>query len=115
MRAPGSNEYERLQQDALRMRTSSPEERRAFLRPQRTSPANARKAMMAVAVVYLVGAIIETVKAILGGESAPLIAVLVAAIALAGAMFELGRRGRTRIGFTVFVVGLVGLSLVQTL
>lgn len=115
MSAPGSNDYERLQQDMLRMRTSSPADRRAFLRQQRNTPRNARTVTMLVAVVYLLGGIGQTVKGAAEHQSALIIAVTVAATALAGVMFELGRRGRTRLAFAVFVVGMIVLSFVGAL
>jgi fatty acid desaturase len=115
MNAPGSNDHERLQQDLLRMRTSSPAERRAFLRQQRNTPANARRALMLAGAVYLLGGIGQTVKSVQENQSALVIGVLVAATALAGLMIELGRRGRTRLGFAVFVVGMIVLSFVGAL
>ncbi|MEU7314293.1 hypothetical protein [Streptomyces sp. NPDC007083] len=111
MSASGSNGYERLQRDALRMRTSSAAERRAFLRQQRTTPVTARRALMLAGAVYLAGGIGETVKAVHGNASALVVGVLVAATALSALMIELARRGRTRLGFTVFVAGVVVLSL----
>ncbi|MGI5353211.1 hypothetical protein ACQEU8_34270 [Streptomyces sp. CA-250714] len=110
MSAPGSNDYERLQQDVLRMRTSSPAERREFLRQRRNTPVNARRALMLAGAVYLLGGIGQTVKAVQEDKSALIIGVLVAATALSVLMIELGRRGRTRLGFTVFVVGFIVLS-----
>jgi len=97
------------------MRTSSPAERRAFLRQQRNTPRNARTATMLVGVVYVLGGIGQTGKAVYEGQSALVIAVLVAATALGGVMVEFGRRGRTRLAFAVFVVGMIALSLVGQL
>ena len=115
MSAQGSNDYERLQQDMLRMRTSSTAERRAFFRQQRNTPRNTRTATMLVGAVYLLGGIGQTVKSVTEHQSALIIAVTVAATALAGIVIELGRRGRTRLSFAIFVVGMIALSLVGAL
>ncbi|WP_326686883.1 hypothetical protein OIE63_06820 [Streptomyces sp. NBC_01795] len=100
---------------ALRWQTSTPSERRTLMRQGRESPETARQASMLAGVLFAAGGIAATAKAVNRHESPLVIGGCVAAVVLCAAMAELSRRGRTRVGMTLMVVGLITLSLVETL
>lgn len=115
MTAPHSDESERRQNLALRWQTATPRERRAMMREERDSPESARHTHTFLGVFFMVAAIVQTVRAVTRHESATVVAILVAAGVLSGAMAELSRRGRTRLGYFLLVVGMIALALVEAL
>ncbi|MET8679860.1 hypothetical protein ABZW18_20335 [Streptomyces sp. NPDC004647] len=117
MTAPGNDDFERKQNFALQWETSTPRERRAMLREQRnsTDPQTTRRAYVLVGLVFLAGAISGLVKAIARDAPASTIALFAGAIVVCAAMAELSRRGRTRLGFMVLVVAMIGLGLAEAL
>ncbi|MGP4002258.1 hypothetical protein [Streptomyces sp. 8N706] len=116
MAAPGNDEFERKQNFSLQWATSTPRERRAMLREQReqTAPQSTRRSYVLVGVFLMTAAIAGLVKAVAAKEPVSTIVLFAVAILFCGAMAELSRRGRTRIGFSVLVVGMIGASLAET-
>jgi hypothetical protein len=117
MTASGNDESERKQNFGLRWATSTPRERRAMMHGEmrRTDPQTTRNAYVLVGLVFMAAAIAGLIKAIAVGGTALNIGLFAAGIVLGGAMAELSRRGRTRLGFTVLVVGMIGLGLAETM
>jgi hypothetical protein len=115
MTAPRDHNPDDPQSFALQWQTSTPGERRTLLRQNRESPRTARQGAVLAGVLFAAGGIAATVKAVNRHESPLVIGACVAAAVLCAAMAELSRRGRTRVGMTLMVVGLITLSLVEAL
>ncbi|BBJ46812.1 hypothetical protein SSPO_095300 [Streptomyces antimycoticus] len=62
-------------------------------------PESARSSHAFVGVFFMVAALVQAVRAVAQHQPAVVIGLLWAASVLSGAMAELSRRGRTRLGF----------------
>ncbi|AQW47053.1 hypothetical protein AB0M05_19190 [Streptomyces violaceusniger] len=115
MTAPHSDDFERRQNLALRWQTATPRERRAMMREDRKSPESTRSSYVFVGVFFMVAALVQMVRAVAQHQPAMVIGILLAASVLSGAMAELSRRGRTRLGFSLLVVGMTALAFAELL
>ncbi len=111
------DDLERKQSFALRWATSTPAERRAMLREERTrnAPRSARHAMVCVGVLLVVASIAGAFMVIGSGGSGALVAAFGVTAVLCGVAAELGRRGRTRIAFWLIVLAMAGAMLIEAL
>lgn len=115
MTAPDRDPSERGQNFALRWQTATPQERRRLVREGQNGPQTTRRAYVLVGLLFMAGGISATVKAVDQHQSAVVIGACVVASVLCGAMAELSRRGRTRLGFSLMVVGLIAVGLAEAL